>query len=1112
MAKTATYQIAGIPAVQGTPFTVEQLGAIELGLLASPTNYPAWVKEQYNAQLSGRAIAPPQAPSPQNNNNTAQNSGQQVRNAQGAKDDKANTQSPERTPAVQTPAGRVTAANNPATTSNAQRAQPNATTGTNDPARPVANTQTVPPPTAQPIQGLNFNNRTGASAIWENIPERRPTPGSTQAAYSLGDDGSNPTRAFINSLVDQAGSILTPQENVLSKYASYTYNISMYMLSKEDYARMINRKVKVVPGSQLLISSGGIGPAAGAPSAASTTNPIGTTAQDKYVAELKDVSSGRNQFFPLDYYFDELTIEHLLSGKGSRGPLNISKLRFKILEPYGISLLDNLDAAVKDYFGAGVKSWQSQQFLFYIKFYGYDDQGNLVAPTNRDPVGVIDKTAIVEKFIPFVFTGITFRINNKITEWSCEAMVTGNSVASGQFRGVIPYNVELTATTLKDLFNGPAVYQETFDPNGRASGSSTSPNAGSAGSAPPKASAAPKPNIVSGVVEAMNLFEQEQIEKGIFDVANVYEVTFTSPIIEQAETIPPGGLDKQQTPMMQNPSNANQQLNPATQSMDPNAKTISAVAGTSLIQFLDKQIRSSSYIWDQQIWQIDPDSEEPVPNGTPAKSMAWYIIGLQADPIEYDKKRYDYAYKITYQISPMLIQNLESEWFPKSEFKGVHKRYDYWFTGQNTEVLNYEQQFNNLYAQVVNGVQPNTTVTQDYRTYLKKVFQPRSNESDQGQAGKVNEPGANAADFLYSPTDLTRCKLNILGDPAWIFQGDIWAGVAGQKILYDGFFPDGTINVDTRQAMFEITFNTPVDYDVNTGLMDPRTKQYGANRDLNFAKDAKYSFIFSAITCTSSFMKGKFTQEITGLLKLFPIKQNQVVTGQLVPDVSRVPDVTVAAQNDPAIANALVDKNARQTANAAPNSLKARRTTLQPSTPTTSANSSTAQSGAANGASSSLPTPTPARNAPPTSQGQPAGESTTPSQTNTQTGGTTVRETTETTFSAETFRKNDPAGYAEFVKFKQVTYDAIYPAKVAQLTSQAEKNGTFGSEPVRMRERIATFARSSSETDATLKAIDKFQVQIKAAGAGGTTVTSAAPAAQQAPVTTSPPPLMNREN
>ena len=53
MAQTATYLIAGRPAVQGTPFTVEQLGAIQLGLLASPTNFPAWVKEQYDAQRKG---------------------------------------------------------------------------------------------------------------------------------------------------------------------------------------------------------------------------------------------------------------------------------------------------------------------------------------------------------------------------------------------------------------------------------------------------------------------------------------------------------------------------------------------------------------------------------------------------------------------------------------------------------------------------------------------------------------------------------------------------------------------------------------------------------------------------------------------------------------------------------------------------------------------------------------------------------------------------------------------------------------------------------------------------------------------------------------------------
>lgn len=1097
MAQTANFLIAGIPAVPGTAFTAAQLSAIKLGLSMSPTNYPAWVIRQYNAQLEGLPLTSPQAPTPATSN-PPQSSGQQVGSAQTAKDNNANTQSPEKPKAVQAPNGRVNNANAITQPTNAQTYKEDVTTGTNSPVRSLAATQTVPAPTANPY--LDPTKVTSASATWQNIPERRPTPGSTQGAYAWGDDGSNPTRTLINSLSSMAD--LVPQENILSKYASYTYNLSLYMLTREDYARMINSKVKVVPGEQLLISSGGIGPSVGAPSAGSTTNPIGTTDLDKYLADLKNVSSGRNQFFPLDYYFDEFIIKHKLSGKGTRSPINVTEMRFKIVEPNGISLLDNLDAAVKKYVGNGKKSWQSQHFLMYIKFYGYDDQGNLVAPTNRDPLGVVDKTAIVEKFIPFIFTGIKFRIANKLTEWDCSAAVPAVSVAAGQARGVIPYNVELTATTLKNLFNGPPVYQTTFNPDGRASGSSTSPNTqgSTPGAAPPKANSAPKPSIVSGVVEAMNLFEEELVETGVFDVANKYEVTFTSSILEEAETMPPGGLDKSQTPMMQNPSNANQILNPATQSMDPNAKTISAVAGTSLIQFIDRQVRASSYIWDQQIWQIDPDSGDVVPNGSPAQSMGWYIIGLQADPIEYDEKRFDYAYKITYQISPMIVSNIESEWFPKSKFQGVHKRYNYWFTGENTEVLNYEQNFNNLYFQVVNGVQPNTNETLDpriYREYIKREFQTRSNESDQGQAGKVNEPGANAADFLYSPNDLSRCKLTILGDPAWIFQGDLWAGVAGQKILYDGFFPDGTINVETRQAKFEIAFNAPVDYDTDLGIMDPRSKRNGANRNLDLAAEAKYLFVFIAIECTSSFSRGKFTQDLEGNLERFPINQNQIVTGKLVPDATR------AAQNDPVTQQQLAEKNARQTNNAAPNSLKARRTTL---TPVTSANSSSTESTSGTASNATPVQPGTAKAAAPTSQGQPVGTTTPTGNTNPQTGGTRATETTTTVFDINVLRQNDPETYAAYTQYRQEQYRAATTEQIDKLSAQYIANNPKTSPSVAYN-RVLLRAQTNAGQQADAAAMSKFKPQLVKSGALVTT-SSQTP---QTPVTTAPPQIQAKD-
>ena len=128
-------------------------------------------------------------------------------------------------------------------------------------------------------------------------------------------------------------------------------------------------------------------------------------------------------------------------------------------------------------------------------------------------------------------------------------------------------------------------------------------------------------------------------------------------------------------------------------------------------------------------------------------------MGLQATPkttAGYDPKRNDYAYDIVYQLSPYKVNDVQSDYFPQGEFQGTHKKYNYWFTGQNTQILKFEQDFNYLYYLTVNTDQPTvaTGVTSDYREKLKKSFSPRSAQSSMGQDGPTNEPSANAADYL----------------------------------------------------------------------------------------------------------------------------------------------------------------------------------------------------------------------------------------------------------------------------------------------------------------------------------------------------------------------------
>jgi hypothetical protein len=124
---------------------------------------------------------------------------------------------------------------------------------------------------------------------------------------------------------------------------------------------------------------------------------------------------------------------------------------------------------------------------------------------------------------------------------------------------------------------------------------------------------------------------------------------------------------------------------------------------------------------------------------------------------------------------------------------------------------------------------------------------------------------------LYSPGDNVSATLSIIGDPAWLQQGEITFGVDSKNFNFKGFNADGTINFDAQQILFEVLFNTPTDYNLNTGLMDPNVPASTNNSNSTTSASTgsqpgalRRSFIFLATQVTSEFVKGKFTQTLKG--------------------------------------------------------------------------------------------------------------------------------------------------------------------------------------------------------------------------------------------------------
>jgi hypothetical protein len=369
---------------------------------------------------------------------------------------------------------------------------------------------------------------------------------------------------------------------------------------------------------------------------------------------------------------------------------------------------------------------------------------------------------------------------------------------------------------------------------------------------------------------ALNEYQQDLKERGIIEILDEYEVEFVLDSLANAKITLANGLDKSATSMSRPGTAADQKLG-SKQSMDPNSRIAGSVAGMQIVQYIDLLIRNSTYIKDQQVLEINDATKKPDPTGVKTTNTSWYRIGFQATPKlanGIDKTRNSYAWKIKYTISPYRLSQLNSPYFNVPLPTGTHKQYRYWFTGQNDSVLSYEETLNNLYYVVLSGTDL-TNRSANNADYLQFHFQTASGQATTGATGKTNEPGANAADQLYSPADLQDCSITILGDPAWLQQGEASLGLAKNDPNYfRPFLADGTINFDSQQILFEVGFNNPQDYNIETGLIEPKW----GNLDTNVAKYystiqpglAQITRTYFAKEVISSFNKGKFTQEIKG--------------------------------------------------------------------------------------------------------------------------------------------------------------------------------------------------------------------------------------------------------
>lgn len=630
--------------------------------------------------------------------------------------------------------------------------------------------------------------------------------------------------------------------NPLGYLSSYNYQITLYMITPDAYDAFIQGGRKNINAIQ---NPG-------------NTNAAASLANSQAGAFIIAQSGGVNNSFDrrapgfdVDFYIDELKFTTITNSKSQSASAFQTNISFNIYEPYGFSFITKLreaNQALQKYTST-VKNFKNvvnalrQFFVLGIRFYGYDRAGNLVKGNETINGQPLDPTSngqsLFEKYFDIEITDFKFKIDGKATTYYVKAAQKSARTAFGIKRGRLDNGVTVVASNVTEAL------------------SDSSPN---------------------GLLAKLNDTQQKLLAAKNIEIPNVYKVRWVTGTedIQKANLVTQADIDKAKKPMA--PVASITQVNDATAakaSPDLTKQTIAFKNDTSIIQAIDQIIAQSSFLTDA-LKAVAKANEPPDPNNPEKykenldspKYISWYNLSSEVKCLGFDTVVGDWAYEITYVIQPYITPIVVSPYAnPGGKYYGPHKRYDYWYTGQNREILSYEQQMNTGYFTVtVAGLDVKAQQGQGGATQVPTVPNKRNDESRIGSNDQGLEAQNSYRTSLYDPGAYAKSKITILGDPDFLMDTSPTAANAVYSQFYKG---DGlTINPNGGQVFVEIDFKEAVDYQHSKGYLNLNDSILFWPYPPEIAKIVK-GVSFQVLQVNSDFSKGKFTQTLDLFINQF---------------------------------------------------------------------------------------------------------------------------------------------------------------------------------------------------------------------------------------------------
>lgn len=680
-----------------------------------------------------------------------------------------------------------------------------------------------------------------------------------------GQGGPTAAQAAQNTAI-QTFEIPKPIPNPLHDYATYTYGITLYILSAEDFNNLQKadaNQLNAWKPTKALISSGGA-----------------------HNGSERDVN------FKDDFYFDNLKMTTVIGMNANTRGTNSIQLSFTVIEPYGLTLLDRIIEAAKS---LGCQNYQTQPYLLEIDFYGSSDLGKMATPIRN-----------LKKRIPIRWLDMKIRAGSKGSEYQINC-TPYNHDGFSENTASTPINLEVTAGTVKEFFNNTftniseqiAAKDKAKEDKKRAEKPTATAEDGEwdqftgeyvmgrvtvTGPDTAAVEAATKiiesPYQVDSYTGAVNAWHQKIVDNTHYKISNEIEFVIDDEIANSSIVVPSktnpvrssfsGTTVADKKASAQGNDSTVSSSTPAAQ-YDKTKMNFNVNAGTNVVEVINMVLKNSQYIRQQVVDKTAGEVEF-----YKDRTVDYFKIIPQIILKEFDPLRNTYATKTIYHIKKYSYFNSKHPNLPYGSPDGAVKEYNYIYTGKNLDIIDFNIEFNTAYftSKVVdrdNKETTNAAAGADVENKPDKgdpptgsgpdsiagnKSMPVSSEMNGGATGTDTARTAlvnNAMNSIYTNSggDMIQANMKILGDPHFIKQDDLYtnpgmSNYQDKKVMLN----DGTLMMDAKEIFCRINFKTPVDMDPKTGLV----------RTDGRYSTSKFSGFYKIIKIDSEFSRGQFVQ------------------------------------------------------------------------------------------------------------------------------------------------------------------------------------------------------------------------------------------------------------